>query len=325
MINDLDSVNFKPLVSIVMPVYNGSNYLKCAIDSALKQTYNNIEIIVINDGSNDNGLTEDIAKSYGDKIKYLYKENGGVATALNVGIQNSTGEYISWLSHDDMYFENKIERQVAYLSSTSSPEVILYSDYKAIDADDNLIQVACIACDNSFDCKQEFLLNMFKARIHGCSLLIPKKCFSDVGYFDEKLKTTQDYDLWFKFFKSGYEFRHMPEVLICSRWHEEQGTRSLYKIAHKEIEELYISAIDTFYEDIARFSVITLMELIVDFRYRKLRKAPNHLLRLLKLCNREIYQQLFERHAGQLSKSRRDMIKVRAMEITTVIRRLLGL
>src|SRR5512138_2643726 len=106
-----------PLVSIIMPVYNGSNYLKLAIDSALAQTYNNIEIIVINDGSNDNGSTEAIAKSYGDKITYLSKENGGVATALNLGIKHSRGEYVSWLSHDDMYFENKIERQMACLSS----------------------------------------------------------------------------------------------------------------------------------------------------------------------------------------------------------------
>ena len=62
-----------PLVSIVIPVYNGSNYLKEAIESALAQTYENIEILVINDGSNDDNKTEDIAKSYGSKIKYLYK------------------------------------------------------------------------------------------------------------------------------------------------------------------------------------------------------------------------------------------------------------
>ena len=84
---------FNPKVSIVIPVFNGSNYLKEAIDSALAQTYKNIEIIVVNDGSDDKGETEKIAKSYGSKIKYFKKENGGVATALNFGIKKMTGKY----------------------------------------------------------------------------------------------------------------------------------------------------------------------------------------------------------------------------------------
>ena len=91
-----------PLVSIVIPVYNGSNYLGQAINSALAQTYKNIEILVINDGSTDDGVTERIAKAYGSQIRYYVKENGGVATALNFGIQKMRGEYFSWLSHDDM-------------------------------------------------------------------------------------------------------------------------------------------------------------------------------------------------------------------------------
>ena len=82
---------FNPLVSIVIPVYNGANYVSEAIESALKQTYKNIEIIVVNDGSTDN--TEKIVKKYGDKIRYFYKENGGVASALNLGIKNMKGEY----------------------------------------------------------------------------------------------------------------------------------------------------------------------------------------------------------------------------------------
>ena len=97
-----------PLVSIIIPVYNGADYVAEAIDSALNQTYKNIEIIVVNDGSNDNGKTEKIVLSYGEKIRYFSKENGGVSSALNIGIANMKGEYFSWLSHDDMYLPSKI-------------------------------------------------------------------------------------------------------------------------------------------------------------------------------------------------------------------------
>ena len=105
-----------PKVSIIIPVYNGANYVAEAIDSALAQTYKNIEIIVVNDGSRDDGATEKVVLSYGDKIKYIAKENGGVSTALNRGIAEMTGEYFSWLSHDDAYTPEKIENQVALIT-----------------------------------------------------------------------------------------------------------------------------------------------------------------------------------------------------------------
>ena len=89
----------KPLVSIIIPVYNGANYLREAIESALGQTYGNCEVLVINDGSNDHGETEREALKFGDRIRYFKKENGGVASALNLGIRKMRGEYFSWLSH----------------------------------------------------------------------------------------------------------------------------------------------------------------------------------------------------------------------------------
>ena len=70
-----------PLVSIIIPVYNGDNFVRKAIDSALSQDYENIEVIVVNDGSNDGGKTEEAVKEYGDKVNYFHKENGGVSSA----------------------------------------------------------------------------------------------------------------------------------------------------------------------------------------------------------------------------------------------------
>ena len=106
-------MNYQPKVSIIIPVYNGSNFLAQAINAALAQTYPNCEILVINDGSQDHGASEKIALSYGNKIKYYLKENGGVSSALNFAFKKMTGEWFSWLSHDDLYYPQKIEKQIA--------------------------------------------------------------------------------------------------------------------------------------------------------------------------------------------------------------------
>ena len=81
--------HFHPKISIVIPVYNGADFVAEAIDSALNQTYDNVEIIVVNDGSKDN--TEEVVKRYGDKVRYFAKPNGGVSSALNLGIAEMTG------------------------------------------------------------------------------------------------------------------------------------------------------------------------------------------------------------------------------------------
>ena len=116
-------------VSIVIPVFNGSNYLKNAIDSALSQTYANCEVIVINDGSTDDGKTAAIAKSYGDKIRYYEKENGGVATAVNLGIELMKGDYFAWLSHDDMFTNDKIEKQMNAIKASGIKEAICHCNF----------------------------------------------------------------------------------------------------------------------------------------------------------------------------------------------------
>lgn len=228
-----------PKVSIIIPVYNGSNYLKEAIDSALNQTYEGVEIIVVNDGSKDNGKTEAIAKSYGDRIKYYYKENGGVASALNYGIKVMQGDYFSWLSHDDVYFPEKIKTQIDTLKFYSYP-VIFYSDFELIDENSDFLS---IKRPKSLT-KNKFRLSLITSlKMHGCTLLIPKECFEKYGNFNEKLLTVQDYELWFRFAKQ-YEFIHIPRVLIKSRLHKSQGSHKLSSIQVKEINLYYKWAIE---------------------------------------------------------------------------------
>ena len=206
-------------VSIIIPVYNGSDYMKYAIDSALSQTYKNIEIIVVNDGSNDNGKTRKIAKEYGNKIRYFEKKNGGVSTALNLAIKNMKGQYFSWLSHDDEYYPTKIEEQVKEIEGTD--KTIIMSDYCTIDEHGNKISEIRL---NKNKIEKNSYYPIFEGKLNGITLLIPKKAFNESGEFDESLKCTQDYDLWFKMLKAGYKFKHVPKALAKSRQHRNQTT-----------------------------------------------------------------------------------------------------
>ena len=214
--DDFNMNDFHPLVSIVIPVYNGSNYLREAIDSALNQTYDKIEIIVVNDGSNDD--TEQIAMSYGDRVRYFSKENGGTSTALNMGIANMRGDYFSWLSHDDQYYPQKIEREIIALSKLSNKNTIILCNWDVINADYDKIDV--IRCESSIKeypaREKSQLFHVLYAHIHGCAMLIPKACFDIVGIFDEKRRVSQDYDYFIRMLKV-FPHKHIPEVLTIAR------------------------------------------------------------------------------------------------------------
>lgn len=211
-----------PLVSIVIPVYNGDNYIREAIDSALSQTYKNIEIIVVNDGSNDNGNTEKIVKSYGNKVTYFAKENGGVSTALNLGIKKMKGSFFSWLSHDDIYYPNKIETQIDYLLKNNliGKKVITYTNYDVINEKSKVTNTVRFQVYNPNYYPEYALL---RGLISGTALLIPKTAFKDYGLFDENYRCVQDYLLFFEFMKT-YKYIFISKVTNATRVHSKQVT-----------------------------------------------------------------------------------------------------
>lgn len=234
----MNSNEFNPLVSIVIPVYNGSNYMKEAIDSALAQTYNNIEIIVVNDGSTDDGLTEQIALSYGDKIKYYCKPNGGVSTALNYGISKMTGEYFSWLSHDDLYKPEKIEVQVKELSKYENREnIISYVGTTFVnDKTEELNKNSRRKYNEHELYSWEFILKdlLIKGSFNGCALLIHKKVFEKCGLFNEDLRYSQDLLMWLEIFSNKYSLVFNSEKLSLNRIHGKQLTQRGKEIFHRD-------------------------------------------------------------------------------------------
>jgi len=229
--------DFNPLVSIVIPVYNGSDYMREAIESALAQTYDNLEVIVVNDGSTDHGMTERIAKSYGPKIRYFSKVNGGVASALNYGISEMKGEYFSWLSHDDMYYEKKIDAQINHLRQVGK-DAIIYGDFDIVDKKSRLLRHVEVSAVPPNRIRYALLSGL---SINGCTVLVPRLCFSKAGIFNEELRTTQDFEMWFRLSQS-FEFQHLRHTGVKSRVHPNQG---IFQIAgHKdEVEEIMIRCI----------------------------------------------------------------------------------
>jgi glycosyltransferase involved in cell wall biosynthesis len=227
-----------PKVSIIIPVYNGANYLHQAIDSALNQTYYNCEIIVVNDGSRDDGATEQIALSYGNKIRYFYKENGGVSSAFNLGIQKMEGEYFSWLSHDDIFVPHKIRSQIDFIDGRK--DVVVYGDFEIIDGKSKYIGTRR---EKQIPSELFRYHLIFSHPIHGCTVLIPKAIIDTVGGFDESLKTVQDYDLWYRISKI-FKFVHQDAVLARYRIHESQGINTVRPECVREYTVFYKRCFD---------------------------------------------------------------------------------
>ena len=124
-------------VSIVIPIYNSEQFLQESLESVLNQTYKDVEIIAINDGSSDNSL--DILNQYSDKITILSQENKGLASALNAGVQQISGRWFKWFSPDDIMFPNTLE-QLVNASKNLPDNVIIYSNWQIINENGDILR-----------------------------------------------------------------------------------------------------------------------------------------------------------------------------------------
>ena len=146
----------KSIVSIIIPTYNSVSFVTEAIDSALNQTFQDFEILVIDDGSTDE-TKKVLTEKYGDSIKYLYKENGGVSSARNYGIEKAKGKYIALLDADDVWLPEKLEKQVILLESNGDIG-LCYTG--AIVVNDHLETKSYVDAEECFDPTIELLLKM---------------------------------------------------------------------------------------------------------------------------------------------------------------------
>ena len=240
-----------PLVSIVIPVYNGSNFLREAIESALAQTYPNIEVLVINDGSSDDGKTEEIALSYGDKIKYYKKENGGVSSALNLGIAKMKGQYFSWLSHDDKYAPEKIDIQIKALSEQNDKDLIALCSDRQINKNSEFIGKKSdirFADGEIVDWEEVVLTLLNRGTFNGCALLIPSHIFEECGVFDITLRYNQDAQMWFDIFLTHKKIIYQSSTMVFNRIHEAQVTQTRKDLYHSDCEKMSVNLLSRLVE-----------------------------------------------------------------------------
>ena len=253
-----------PKVVVIMPVYNGSNYMREAIDSALNQTYKNVEVVVINDGSTDGGKTDTIAKSYGDKIKYFVKENGGVSSALNFGIKyiqdNYKDAYFCWLSHDDKYTPEKIEKEVKALKGHDKTTVV-FSNFSLFD-DKGTIFAATHSEERIKEDQFKGIYPVLKGMVNGDTILVHQDVFNKCGYFDEVNTNAADYRMWLKVFA---EFDHifLKEPLSLYRIHDQQDTVKS-PTYNEESDNFWLTAIDEIDDKKAKSWGVTLFKLYAD-------------------------------------------------------------
>ena len=215
-----------PLVSVVIPVYNGAKYIQTAIDSVLEQTYTNYEIIVIDDGSTDD--TRQKLQPYKGKIRYIYQENQGSAAARNIGIDLAKGELIAFLDADDFWaMPEKLTKQVACFQDNPSLGCI-NTGWKIVDDAGKPIKTLQPWHKAP---KLDLETWLKKKCVRTSAMVFRKEWLEKVGGFDEELRQSHDVDLILRLSLAGCETVWLKEETVCYRQHEENTTKNSLKQA----------------------------------------------------------------------------------------------
>ena len=210
----------KPEISIIMCAYNAGRYIEEALDSVQAQTFENWELIVVDDGSVDDTAQKVKAKLQDQRIRYIYQENAKQGKARNNGIAHATAEWITILDADDRWMPEKLQLQLALANETNAD--VLCSRANLIDAEGNYV------ADKQLDTLQTGWLRPQQALLNGrndiifSTVLMKKTVLNAVGGFNETPGMAEDYHLFLSFSDRGYTFYRQPEILADYRIHASQ-------------------------------------------------------------------------------------------------------
>jgi len=219
------------LISIIIPVFNGERYIVQAVSSAINQTYEKKEIIVVDDGSWDK--TPQILRDI-EGITVITKKNGGTGSALNAGIKQAKGNWIKWLSSDDILYTDALERMLAHISKIPDHKnCIFYTSYDIIDKDGKFIKhyLEKPHSNPMVRMMQSFYGNASTSLIH-------KAVFKKIGLFKE-LPHSEDYEFWLRAIYRGVRMELIPQYTIQYRMHPDQLTNQVGGSLDVEIKKPY--------------------------------------------------------------------------------------
>jgi glycosyltransferase involved in cell wall biosynthesis len=226
-----------PLVSVVIPVYNGAKFLGAAIESVLAQTYQPIELIIVDDGSTDD--SPELIDSYGSRVVAVRQKNGGVGRARNAGILSARGDFVAFLDQDDWWMSDKVEKQVRVFLTNDRVGLV----HTGVDHYDELTAAFVKPLDPSSrpeelvgNCYDRLLLGN---HIYNSSVMVRKSTLDAVGGLDVEIcgNTVQDYDLWLRFAQQT-AFAYLPDKLLVIRLHREQGRWNRRQMLTQELRLL---------------------------------------------------------------------------------------
>lgn len=215
-----------PLISIITPAYNAEKYLAETIESVLQQTYSNWELLITNDGSTDK--TAEIIQQYESKdkrIRSFYQENGKQGKARNLAIKHAQGKYLAFIDADDLWAENKLEKQLAVLEQ--NPEIdIVFTNGISFRGDINHVVQTTNARGGKYDYKEMLEKVLMGKAFPNLSVMLRKDKLTDLGGFCEipKVQNAEDQQMWMRMIEAGSQVYCVTENLFYYRLHEEQVT-----------------------------------------------------------------------------------------------------
>ena len=213
----------RPLVSIIVPSYNYGHFIEMTLDSVVAQTYEEIECVVVDDGSTDD-TAERVARfiERDERFLYLYKTNEGLGAARNTGIINSRGEYLQFLDSDDLLEFQKVSQQVEFLENHPDIDIVYGGAFYFLS--DDMDRTLAPKCGNPADwvpklsaSDEQTLLTLIKHPMPVNAPLIRRRVIEDVGLFETAIRQVEDWDFWIRCAARGKRFQFQDrENTVCS-------------------------------------------------------------------------------------------------------------
>lgn len=222
----------RPLASIVVPVYDGAAFVAEAVGSALAQTYPNLEVVVVDDGSRDaTPAVVDALAERDPRVRALHQANAGPSAARNAGLERARGEYVAFLDADDRLLPHKLTDQIAALEADRSVDLV-YGDVHYVDASNGHVWDPLRGAPPVPFPRLLAYRNWFAPP----APLLRRRLVDAVGGFDPAMRTSEDWDYWLRCL-SHSDFRYVPGVVAHYRLHGEQNHRDRAKmdVGHRQL------------------------------------------------------------------------------------------